>query len=187
MGQPPTWACWRMVGRCKAQFQRGSLLVGRRSSATPVPTEYCLGYNLPWWAPSSSCSSASATALDMAVAILMWCSSGWCSIPCSCIGSYLSSLVVDACYSRVCRLSSCLVSIIGVLAMIWFTCGCSGCIVMLLDLLNWPVVFVLGRWWSTCQTQVVWSMEFSKTETELVEFSLNFRGMISESSSLQRF
>lgn len=31
------------------------------------------------------------------------------------------------------------------------------------------------------------SIEFSKTETELVEFSLNFRGMISESSSLQRF
>ena len=70
----------------------------------PVPTEYCLGYNLPWWAPSSSCSSASATALDMAVAILMWCSSGWCSIPCSCIGSYLSSVVVDPCYLSVCRL-----------------------------------------------------------------------------------
>ena len=106
-------------------------------------------YNLPWWAPSSSCSSASATALDMAVAILMWCSSGWCSIPCSCIGSYLSSLVVDACYSRVCRLSSCLVSIIGVPAMIWFTCGCPGRIAMLLDLLNWSIVFVLGRWWLT--------------------------------------
>ena len=104
MGRPPTWACWRMVGWCKAQFQRGSLLVGRRSSATPVPTEYRLSYNLPRWSPSSSCSSASATILDVVVAILMWCSSGWCSMPYSCIVPYLSSVVVNACYSMVCRM-----------------------------------------------------------------------------------
>ena len=34
----------------------------------------------------------------------MWCSSGWCSMPYSCIGSCLSSVVVDPCYSRVRRL-----------------------------------------------------------------------------------
>ena len=33
---------WWMCG-----VESGSLPVGRRSGATPVPTEYCLGYNLP--------------------------------------------------------------------------------------------------------------------------------------------
>ena len=63
------------AGRCKAQLRRGSSPVGRRSGATPAPTEYCLGYNLPRWAPSSSCSSASATVWDMARAMMI--SYGW--------------------------------------------------------------------------------------------------------------
>ena len=63
------------AGRCKAQLRRGSLPVGRRSHATPACTEYCLGYNLPRWAPSSSCSSASATVWDMARAMMI--SYGW--------------------------------------------------------------------------------------------------------------
>ena len=33
--------------------------------------------------------------------------------------------------------------------MLWFTCGCPGPIAMLLDLLDWSVAFVLGRWWLT--------------------------------------
>uniref|UniRef100_A0A8R7PBM3 Uncharacterized protein n=1 Tax=Triticum urartu TaxID=4572 RepID=A0A8R7PBM3_TRIUA len=35
------------AGRRKAQLRCGSSPVGRRSSATPARTEYCLGYNLP--------------------------------------------------------------------------------------------------------------------------------------------
>uniref|UniRef100_M8CXJ2 Uncharacterized protein n=1 Tax=Aegilops tauschii TaxID=37682 RepID=M8CXJ2_AEGTA len=41
------WRSCSSAGRCKAQLRRGSSLVGRCSGATPAPTEYCLGYNLP--------------------------------------------------------------------------------------------------------------------------------------------
>ena len=47
------WLSCSSAGWCKAQLRRGSSLVGWRSGATPVPSEYCLGYNLPLWAPSS--------------------------------------------------------------------------------------------------------------------------------------
>ena len=52
----------------------GSSPAGRRSGATLAPTEYCLGYSLPQWAPSSFCS-ASATIWDMARAMMI--SYGW--------------------------------------------------------------------------------------------------------------
>ena len=47
------WLSCSSAGWCKAQLRRGSSLVGWRSGATPVPSECCLSYNLPLWAPSS--------------------------------------------------------------------------------------------------------------------------------------
>ncbi|EMS45593.1 hypothetical protein TRIUR3_30797 [Triticum urartu] len=53
------------AGRCKAQLRCGSSPVGRRSGATPVLTEYCLGYNLPRKTRSQQVIGAALIALSL--------------------------------------------------------------------------------------------------------------------------